>query len=94
MEGVTAGMSADDVFTDPTRDDDSVSFICEDTFCEGSFSPLWYCGKCSCTYCGQVYPKPLSSRQEQADTIQAHVGIVKYPTSPIKREKMVYHTKE
>jgi hypothetical protein len=44
-------MEADDVDIDAMADDENVSFICEDTSCTDSFSPLWYCGKCSCTYC-------------------------------------------
>lgn len=43
---------ADDATDDSTDDLETVAFVCEDPFCTGSFSPLWYCGKCSCTYCG------------------------------------------
>ncbi|TLD08031.1 hypothetical protein E2P81_ATG10306 [Venturia nashicola] len=52
MEPVPSDFWADDSTDDPTDDLESVAFVCEDPFCTGSLSPLWYCGKCSCTYCG------------------------------------------
>lgn len=95
MEHLPSDFWTDDPANDSAEDYESVSFVCEDTFCTGSFSPLWYCGKCSCTYCGYGHldlSRFSRFRRKWTDTLQARAGIVKYPTDPVKKEKTVYRT--
>lgn len=37
--------------TESLEDEQEISFTCEYEYCPGSFSPLWYCNSCRCTYC-------------------------------------------